>query len=337
MGTLFDLEMNGVDVQKFDLMPKDSLIQREEKDKTGYAIGQDWAFYHQPLPDGADAAIYRGHQDSKARSRGREIDRYTKKWLQLRYHAYFRERTVSDSVTPDLLRVLDLKFCRITQVDLTHGTQLDSDWSVERLCNDAGYAWGNLTIISRKANESRGSMSFDDIIKASQSTRVTNGLKQIEWMRYKNIVRGPYFWAGKVKGIEPICMTMPRMVFIAPSQLLQDLAFWTVCHKNHQQRDIQKKILKRFCPTGASDMKLRKLLIRIDRNFQKGHGIHATFTNPSCMNSFLEWYESTNFSTATYIEFFNKAIKGFLHLPKNSPTNPNPIEEWWLTTGGHTY
>ncbi len=78
MGTLFDLEMNGVDVQKIDLMPKDALIQREERDKTGYAIGQDWAFYNQPLPDGADAAIYRGHQENKARSRNKGIDRYTK-------------------------------------------------------------------------------------------------------------------------------------------------------------------------------------------------------------------------------------------------------------------
>lgn len=337
MGTLFDLEMNGVDIQRIDLMPKDALIQREERDKTGYAIGQDWAFYHQPLPDGADAAIYRGFADNKAKYKQQNVDRYIKKWLQLRYHAYQRERTVSDGVTPDLLRVLDLKFCRVTQVDLTHGSQLDSDWSVERLCNDAGYAWGNLTIISKKANESRGSMSFDDITKASQSTRITNGLSQIEWIRYKNIVRGPYFWAGKVKGVEPICMTMPRMVFVAPSQLLQDLAFWAVCNKNPKQREVYKKILKRFCESGSSDTKLRKLFIRIDRNFQKGHGIYATFCNPSCMNSFLEWYQSTNLSTATYIDFFNHAIRGFLHLPKNSPSNPNPIEEWWLTTGGHTY
>jgi hypothetical protein len=40
MRTLFDLEMNGVDVQKIDLMPKNALIQREERDKTGYTLAR---------------------------------------------------------------------------------------------------------------------------------------------------------------------------------------------------------------------------------------------------------------------------------------------------------
>ncbi len=55
------------------MIPKDALIPREERDKTGYAIGQDWAFYDQPLPDGTDAVIYRGFADNKAKYKQQEV------------------------------------------------------------------------------------------------------------------------------------------------------------------------------------------------------------------------------------------------------------------------
>jgi hypothetical protein len=338
MSELFHLEMNGIPKEDIYMLPRDAIMQNEEKEKLGYVIGLDWAYYRQPLPDNADAAIYRGYESNTAHPSGRsEIDRFTKKWLQLRYHAYLRKRTVSDDVTPELIRAIDVSFCQVTEIDLTHGFQIDSDWSVERLCNEAGYAWGNLAIISKKANEIRSSMSYEEICNASDAKRSFNGLTNIEWERYRCLARGPNFWAGEVKGIEPICMPMSNLVFIAPSQLLQEKAFWAVRHKNPAEREASKKILKTMCSSESSKTKLKKFLLKIERHGQKGHLIKETFTNPSCLETLKEWYESTNLTVGSYSRYMSGVLKGALNLPKNSATPPNPLDEWWLNTGGHLY
>lgn len=338
MSKLFHLEMNGIPKEDIYLLPKDAIMQNEEKEKIGYVLGQDWSYYHQPIPDNADAAIYRGHTDNTAHIPGRtEVDRFTKKWLQLRYHAYLRKRTVSDDVTPKLLKAMDVSFCQVSEITLTHGFQEGSDWSVERLCNEAGYAWGNLAIISKKANEARGSMSYEEICIASQSHKNFNGLTPEEWERYRCLVRGPNFWAGKVKGIEPICMPLSNLAFIAPSQLLQEKAFWAIAHKNPFQREYSKKILKTMCPSESSKTKLKKFLLKVERHCQRRHLMKETFSNPSCHEALKEWYESTNLSVETYTKYMNAFLSGALNLPKNSSTHKNPLEEWWLNTGGHFY
>ena len=338
MSELFYLEINGIPKEDIHLLPKDALIQREEKEKIGYSIGQDWAYYHQPLPDNADAAIYRGYKSNTAHPPGRkEVDRFIKKWLQLRYHAYLRERTVSETVTPKLIEAMDMTYCRVTEQDLTHSTQNPTDWSVERLCNNAGYAWGNLVIISRQANEARGAMTYEDICQASLSGRATNGLTKGDWLRYKDLVRGPYFWAGQVKGIEPICMPIAKLAFSAPSQLLQNLVFFAICHRSLAQRESTKKLLKSLCPTESSKIKLKKVFTRISRHRDKRHSLLHMFSNLSCMKEFMDWYESSNFDLKKYEDLCNESKNGYLNLPKNTPNQESPLDEWWLGTDGHLY
>ena len=185
MNNLFNLEINGLEKGMIDLLPKDALIQLEEKDKIGFDIGRDWAFYHRPLPDNADAAIYSGYKSNKAHPPGRkEVDRFIKKWLQIRYHAYLRNRPVANDVDINLIKMLDRERCVITGETLTHGTHAPSDWSLERLCNTAGYAWGNLVIESQRANEARGSMTYEEIQLAAKSKRNINGLDSNYWKRY---------------------------------------------------------------------------------------------------------------------------------------------------------
>jgi hypothetical protein len=336
MSELFYLEMNGIPKKDIYLLPRDSIMQNEEKEKIGYLLGQDWSYYHQPLPIEADAAIYRGYEDNTAHyARGLEVDRFIKKWLQLRYHAYLRKRTVSEDMTIDLIKGLDIAFCQVTGVNLTHGFQLESDWSIERLCNQAGYAWGNLAIISKKANEARGSMTYQEIQDASESKKNINGLTPAEWRRYRCLARGPNFWAGNVKGIEPICMSMSNLYFLSPSQLLQEKSFWAMRHKDPRQREFNKKILKSFCTTESSKKKLTKFLQRIERHGQKGHLMTATFKNKSCHEELKEWYESTNLTVRSYTKFLTKVLNDSLKLPKNSEVPINPLDEWCLNTGGY--
>ena len=338
MSELFNLELNGIPKEDIYLLPRDAIIQHEEKDKIGYVIGQDWSYFNQPLPIEADAAIYRGYENNMAHTpRGFEVTRFIKKWLQLRHHAYLRNRTVSDDVTPELIRAIDVSFCQITETDLTHGFQIGSDWSVESLCNEAGYAWGNLVIISKMANEARGQMSYQDICDASDSKKSINGLTPIEWERYRCLARGPNFWAGKTKGIEPICMPMSNFAFLSPSQLLQEKSFWAMRHKDPRRREKLKRFLKSLCSSESSKKKLTKFLHRIERHGEKGHLIKETFKNESCLESLKEWYESTNLTINSYTKYMRSVLNDSLSLPKDFESSTNPLDEWWLNTGGHLH
>ena len=335
---MFELEMNGVPKAEKMMLSRDAILQLEERDKIGFDLGSDWAFYNQPLPDNADAAIYRGFISNTARiTRAKEVDRFTKKWLQLRYHAYLRKRAVSEDVSPKLIKLLDRPQCPITLENLTHGNLVDSDWSVERLCNDAGYAWGNLVIESKRANEARGSMSYDEIEAAAKSKRPTNKIEPAAWARYATIARGPNFWSGGVKGITPANTVLPRFVFNAPSHVFMEISFWSCCHSNATFRANANRVLKQYSKSDSSLRLARQLRAKIERKFQSGFRIHNIFHNASCFDAFLRWYEACSLSFEHYNVFVLTEKGHDVHDKSTLANGFNPTEEWWISTGGHLY
>jgi len=327
------MEISGLEKAKISLLPKDALIQLEQKDKIGFDIGRDWAFYHQPLPSNADAAIYRGYQSNQAHPPGRkEVNRYIKKWLQIRYHAYLRNRPVAEDVDATLIQLLDGPKCFITGEALTYGTLSPTDWSVERLCNTAGYAWGNLAIESQLANEARGSMTYDEIQLAAKSKRPTNGLSPECWARYEAVARGPNFWAGHAKGIIPLSFPTPRLVFFVPSHYLMEMVFWSVCHKHEKVRINAHRGMKHFSKSEMAIENLKKLRAKIERKFHDRFRIYNIFHNEACFAAFLKWYQS---STITYDMY--KAIVHRERYPKiriEDSKIDNPLDEWWISTNG---
>jgi ribosomal protein L16 Arg81 hydroxylase len=119
--------------------------------------------------------------------------------------------------------------------------------------------------------------------------------------------------------------------------MIQEKAFWAVRHKDPKQRELIKKFLKTLCPSESSKVKLKKFLQRIERHGEKGHLMKQTFSNKSCHEELKDWYESTNLTINSYTKYLSRVLGKTLQLPKNSESLPNPIEEWWLNTGGHLY
>jgi len=333
---MFELEMNGIPKTEGWMLPRDAILQLEERDKIGFNLGRDWAFYNQPLPDNADAAIYRGFKSNTSRiARTKEVDRFIRKWLQLRYHAYLRKRAVSEDVTPKLMKLLDRPICPVTLEPLTHGNLVEHDWSIERLCNDGGYAWGNLVVESKKANEARGSMTYEEIELAARSSKSTNKIEPEAWARYSTIARGPNFWGGGVKGITPTQTELPRYVFNCPSHVLMEIAFWSCCASNATLRENGNRVLKQYSKSESSMKLARQLRAKIERKFNSGYRIHNMFQNASCFDAFLRWYEASSFSFEQY-NVFVLTEKGHDVDDKSPLTNTfNPTEEWWVSTGGH--
>lgn len=140
----------------------------EGLDKIGFDCGWDHAEYGVVIPNhlmvGTLADGYHFGLEKRGRSRPKEADRYVRKWLQLRRNAWRRQRLFDESVTPEYIRRIDVPYCPITRERLTYSTGEGSDWSVDRLVNDGGYARGNLVVMSTKANKAKDSLTTREIV-----------------------------------------------------------------------------------------------------------------------------------------------------------------------------
>ena len=114
---------------------------------------------------------------------------HAKKWLQLRLGAWMRGKAFElVQVTPNFLERIDVDVCPITGQALTRSTGADTDASVDRVNNQAGYAAGNLAVMSVRANRAKSAYDWRDAaafvrqIEAGQLGEI-DGLDAREWAR----------------------------------------------------------------------------------------------------------------------------------------------------------
>ena len=140
----------------------------------GFELGWDYAHYRvePPAPYRQEPSALRdGLLAGQAVFGLRTLaaTRHVRKWLQLRLHAWLRGRSVElVQVTPNYLQQIDVSHCPITRVALSSATLEASDASVDRVRNDAGYAAGNLAVMSTKANHAKASHGFRDALRFVQ-------------------------------------------------------------------------------------------------------------------------------------------------------------------------
>jgi len=160
----------------------------------GFELGWDYAHYRVSLP-----APY-AQEPSPLRSgllagqaafgtRTLAATRHVRKWLQLRLHAWLRGRSVElFQVTPNHLQQIDVSHCPITRMALSSATLEATDASVDRVRNDAGYAAGNLAVMSTKANHAKGACNLRDALAHIQTIEAEqlpglDGLTAPQWAR----------------------------------------------------------------------------------------------------------------------------------------------------------
>ena len=135
---------------------------------TGFELGWDYA-HHGAVPPAAHlhplSPVRQGWEAGRTTFGRRTLytDRFVRKWLQLRLGAWLRGRAFEGTqVNPAFLRQIDVPACPITCEPLTHGTGEPSDASVDRVFNGAGYAAGNLAVMSTRANSAKSGYGSDD-------------------------------------------------------------------------------------------------------------------------------------------------------------------------------
>ena len=161
----------------------------------GFELGWDYAHHRlvPPAPYAQEPSPLRNGMLAGQAAFGLrtlEPTRMVRKWLQLRLHAWLRGRSVElHQVTPNYLAQIDVSHCPITRVPLSSATLESSDASIDRVRNDAGYAAGNLAVISTKANHAKAAHGFHAAIRivrrieTGESIGGIDGLTAAQWNR----------------------------------------------------------------------------------------------------------------------------------------------------------
>ena len=92
-----------------------------------------------------------------------------RQWLQLRLHAWLRGRSIElFQVTPHHLRQLAVTHCPITRELLDHPADHGHRTTISRVRHDAGYAGGNLVVMSARANLAKAAHGFETAIEMAR-------------------------------------------------------------------------------------------------------------------------------------------------------------------------
>jgi hypothetical protein len=175
-----------------DLLPLDP--QPAAADATAFEIGWDYAHHRlTPPPDALQPGhpVHQGWQAGAATFGTRTLKPtpQVRKWLQLRLGAWRRGRPFEGTqVTPNFLAQIDVSLCPVTRVTLTHASGAGSDASVDRVCNLAGYAAGNLAVMSTRANQAKADLGCRDALTAVKQLEASgldtlDGLDALQWSR----------------------------------------------------------------------------------------------------------------------------------------------------------
>ncbi|EHR70405.1 hypothetical protein BurJ1DRAFT_1537 [Burkholderiales bacterium JOSHI_001] len=110
-------------------------------------------------------------------------------WLALRLHAWTRGRVFEGfQVTPHFLSRIGVAHCPVTGERLHPRCGRPDDLSVDRLLDAAGYAAGNLVVMSARANRAKAALRWDDALQRAlrlvrQGGGQIDGLGAGEWQR----------------------------------------------------------------------------------------------------------------------------------------------------------
>lgn len=167
-------------------------------DEIGFELGWDYAHYRltPPAPYAAEPSPLREGLLAGAAAFGLrtlKASRHVRKWLQLRLHAWLRGRSVETfQVTPNFLAQIDVSHCPITRIPLSSASAAPSDASIDRVRNDAGYAAGNLAVMSARANHAKAGHGHRDSLQLARQAGFSalgsvGGLTQAQWARVASL------------------------------------------------------------------------------------------------------------------------------------------------------
>jgi hypothetical protein len=215
-------------------------------------------------------------------------DRFVAKWLQLRLGAEKRGRPVADGVTPNYLRQIDVAECPVLRTPLTHGALADSDWSVDRLNNDAAYATNNLAVMSTRANRAKGQRPFDVVLALAGGEAIVDGLAPVEWLRLAAMMLGPCFASRPADAPDlPMPIAIPNRTVRTAMQQVQYLLA-SRCDR-HSGKNALVKYLTVAAGAPQATLALRLLAEAVHKSLKGLDYPWDVWMTPENMHLLLAW------------------------------------------------
>ncbi|MCE4555677.1 hypothetical protein [Pelomonas cellulosilytica] len=197
-------------------------------ERVGLALGRDYALHGITPPIAhlyPQSPLQRGWMAARGKAVRQPASPQVTLWLSLRTHAWARGRNYEDiQLTPHYLAQLDAAHCPITREALA-----DDKRSIDRVRDDAGYAAGNLAIMSARANRAKGDRGHRALSEMAAScaagpiTRI-GGLAEAEWRRLAVLASFVTPLSHEDAAQIPLCVLPPnRLRLFNPIQALQAL------------------------------------------------------------------------------------------------------------------
>lgn len=202
-------------------------------DRLAFEIGWDYAHYRlTPPPEalGEGHPVRQGWRAGTATFGTRTLKPtpHVRKWLQLRLSAWRRGHAFEGvQVTPNFLAQIDVPECPILRIALTHASGAGSDASVDRVGNGAGYAAGNLAVISTRANQAKADLDWRDAMQVVRQLEASgldtlDGLAPVHWSRLAVLMSFVTPIAHDEAACLPLLVLPPnRLRLLNPVQALQ--------------------------------------------------------------------------------------------------------------------
>ncbi len=213
---------------QFDLDMDTAPAAISAHEHVGLALGRDYALHGVTPPIAhlyPQSPLQRGWMAAHGRTVRTPASPQVELWLALRTHAWTRGRSYEDiQLTPNHLAQLDTSHCPITR------ERLDGDnRSIDRVRNDAGYAAGNLAVMSDHANQAKGDLDHAALAERAERcaaggiTRI-GGLTQAQWERLTVLVSFVTPMSHEEAARTPLRVLPPnRLRLFNPIQALQAL------------------------------------------------------------------------------------------------------------------
>ena len=326
--------------------PDESLLELS----TGFDIGFDYARFNINLPDDPPKVFMDGYHAFKVKNKYyTKSTIYERRVVRLRYSAWRRNRTFDPGITAEYLESITTEFCPITRKPFTWGLQADTDASVERASNAAGYAVGNIIYISNIANQAKGGKSFAEMLEIYKEGTGYGGLTSDEWCRLTYL---SYACDGSAKGnirerlaIFPMYLFLPNHIDVCNVLVLLQRAVAVACLpmrefpiiKSSQHTQLLKtmsgvgnkrsvRLFKQFCSVYSD------VLHCLRRDYHKRNEIENQtsclladmWCQPGVTELFVKWVDSFDLDQMRQLL---RNIEGIAELCQSS--------NWHTDTGGY--
>lgn len=305
-------------------------LQSIQLTETGRRLGHDLFRYRNPVvPKQLPASVREGFECASATGvRPRAPDRFVRKWLQLRMSAWHRGRAFDESVTPELLKAMDVPICPVMRVALTHGERTGNDWSVDRLNNDGAYAANNLAVISTFANQAKGALPFEEVLARSKLGSASDGLEPIEWLRLAALMLGPCF-ATRPAAAPVLPLVAPIAAYSVRLTMQQIQHVFTIRAANQSGKNMLIKHFRCASSSERSESRLRMLAESIHTGLKREQHAHDVWLQEGVMPALLRWRETLDDHAWGRAGEVSRCLAGSRIVPSSR------LQNWALASRGY--